>query len=264
MLYSSFDHTFVICAYKESPFLPLCIDSLLNQSIKSNIIISTSTPNSYIKNIASQYNLPLFINTGRKSIADDWNFGYSQAKTSLITIAHQDDIYLPTYFEEILKAVNSSSHPLILFTNYNELRNEQVSSPNFLVRYKRIMLAPLSISFFQHSKWLRRRILSFGCSICCPSVTYVKPFLPFPLFKYGFKSNLDWQTWETLSSLSGDFIYLSTSLIYHRIHADSETSNVIKSNIRSKEDYALFKKFWPSPVAKLFTKIYALSEKSNK
>ena len=46
------DHTFAICAYKESPYLEECIKSLKNQTIKSNILIATSTPNDYIKGIA--------------------------------------------------------------------------------------------------------------------------------------------------------------------------------------------------------------------
>ena len=52
------DHTFAICAYKESPYLEECIKSLKNQTIKSNILIATSTPNDYIKGIADKYAIP--------------------------------------------------------------------------------------------------------------------------------------------------------------------------------------------------------------
>ena len=37
-------HIFIILAYKQSQYLEDCIDSLLNQTIKSKIIITTSTP----------------------------------------------------------------------------------------------------------------------------------------------------------------------------------------------------------------------------
>ena len=37
------NHTFVICAYKESKYLEECIKSLINQTVKSNIIMTTST-----------------------------------------------------------------------------------------------------------------------------------------------------------------------------------------------------------------------------
>lgn len=43
------------------------------------------------------------------------------------------------------------------------------------------MLLPLRIRKFWSSKFIRRRILSFGCAICCPSVTFDKKNLPQPV-----------------------------------------------------------------------------------
>ena len=34
-------HTFTVCAYKESPYLEECVQSLINQTVKSKIIICT-------------------------------------------------------------------------------------------------------------------------------------------------------------------------------------------------------------------------------
>ena len=68
------DHTFAICAYKESPYLEECILSLKNQTVKSNIIMATSTPNEWIQGLAEKYEIPLYINTGEGGIAQDWNF----------------------------------------------------------------------------------------------------------------------------------------------------------------------------------------------
>ena len=39
MQYKGSDHTLVICAYKESPFLEECIVSLKKQNIQSHIIL---------------------------------------------------------------------------------------------------------------------------------------------------------------------------------------------------------------------------------
>ena len=50
-------HTFVICAYKESQYLEECIVSLINQETETNILISTSTPNDYIEELANKYNI---------------------------------------------------------------------------------------------------------------------------------------------------------------------------------------------------------------
>ena len=51
------NHTFAICAYKESPYLEECIQSLMNQTVKSDILIATATPSKYIDDIAAKYNL---------------------------------------------------------------------------------------------------------------------------------------------------------------------------------------------------------------
>ena len=74
-MFTSKDHTFVICAYKESPYLDECINSLLKQTIKSRIIIETSTPNDYINNYVKKYDLELFVNDDG-GLAKDWNFGF--------------------------------------------------------------------------------------------------------------------------------------------------------------------------------------------
>lgn len=37
-------HTFAVCAYRESPFLEDCVRSLVRQTVKSRILIATSTP----------------------------------------------------------------------------------------------------------------------------------------------------------------------------------------------------------------------------
>ena len=91
------EHTFVVCAYKESQYLEECIQSVLNQNIKSNVIISTGTPNSYIKEVAEKYKLQLFVNPNPSSLASDWNFAMGCAKTELVTLAHQDDVYEKDY-----------------------------------------------------------------------------------------------------------------------------------------------------------------------
>ena len=50
-------HTFVVLAYKESLFLEDCIKSVLNQTVKTNVKIATSTPNDFIDGLAKKYSL---------------------------------------------------------------------------------------------------------------------------------------------------------------------------------------------------------------
>ncbi|MDE5777373.1 MAG: glycosyltransferase family 2 protein [Lachnospiraceae bacterium] len=256
-------HTFVICAYKESPYLEKCILSLKKQTVSSKIIMVTSTPNAFISRIADKYDIPLIVNEGEGGITQDWNFGYTQADTPYITIAHQDDIYKKNYTEHVLKAFINSKRPLIFFSDYAELRNEKIVKRNQLLQVKRLMLLPMCLPGAKHSVFIRRRILSFGSPICCPSVAYAKENLPNPVFENGFRSNEDWEAWERLSRLKGDFLFDSDILVYHRIHEDSETSAIIKDNQRSDEDMIMYSKFWPRPIAALLTKLYAKGQDSN-
>lgn len=257
------EHTFVICAYKESPFLEKCILSLMKQSKKSEIIMVTSTPNVHIFRLAEIYKIPLFINEGESGIVQDWNFGYGKAETPYVTIAHQDDIYFKDYTKEALKCMNGCKRPLIFFSDYCELRDGEYVRSNKLLTIKRLMLLPLRIRPFWNSVFVRRRILSFGSPICCPSVMYAKENLPEPVFKVGFRSNEDWEAWEMLSKLKGSFIYSKKTLMAHRIHEESETSAIISENKRSDEDAVMYSKFWPGFMVKILVKLYAGAQKSN-
>ena len=98
--YKAEDHTFVICAYKESPYLGSCIRSVLSQNMQGNVCLTTSTPNQYIAALAQKYQIPVYVNPVSEGIAADWNFAVANAKTALVTLAHQDDRYFPEYTEK--------------------------------------------------------------------------------------------------------------------------------------------------------------------
>ncbi len=257
-------HTFVICAYKESPYLEECIKSVVSQKEYSEVILSTSTPNDYIKNLCNKYSIPMYINKGERGITQDWEYAIGQAETPIVTIAHQDDVYFEKYSRSIVGEYLSRERPLIFFTDYYEIRSGKVLKSNRLLRIKRFMLAPLRIRFFQSSIWMRRRILSFGSAICCPSVAYVSDNLENPLFLSHFRTNEDWEAWERFSRLDGEFVYIHKPLMAHRIHADSETSAMIQDGGRSAEDYEMYRKFWPELIAKALTRSYKSSEYSNR
>lgn len=263
MNYLAADHTYVLCAYKTSEYLEECITSLLAQTVKSNILIATSTPNTHISALAEKYNIPLYINEGEKGIGGDWNFAYGKAGTPLITIAHQDDIYEPAYTEEMLDFINKSKKPILYFSGYGELRNGEKVYNNSILKIKKLMLSPLEIKCFWTSRFVRRRVLSLGNCICCPAVTYVKENIGESPFTNDYLSNIDWQQWEIQSRKKGSFVYNKKPLMCHRIHEESTTTEIIGDSKRSKEDFDMFCKFWPRPVAKIIAKLYSNSEKSN-
>lgn len=263
MLDAYSQHTFCVCAYKESPYLEACLQSLKQQSIQSRILIATSTPNAYINGIAEKYNVPVFINEGEKGIGGDWNYALSCSDTPLVTIAHQDDIYCPRYTEQMIKRLQSCKTPILYFCGYGEIRDGLIITDNKLLKIKKWMLLPLRPTFMQKSIFVRRVILSFGNPICCPSVTYIKSKMDHKAFDTHFACDLDWDRWERSSKQKGAFVYHPDVLVLHRIHQDSETSNLIVNNIRSNEDFEMFRRFWPRRIAILLSKLYGRSQKSN-
>lgn len=262
-MYQTKDHTFVVCAYKESPYLRECILSLANQTVKSQIIVCTSTRNDFIDEVCQEFELPLHISGKKSGIARDWNFAMACAKTPLVTIAHQDDVYKPTYLESALFHLNRAENPLLFFSGYSELRDGVECVNNTLLTVKHLMLKPLENKKRSSSVRVRRMILAFGDPVGCPSITYVAPKLSLPLFMEDYFGSLDWQMLEEVSKLQGDFVYDPSVRMSHRIHRGSETSSLIESNLRSEEDYDMFCKFWPAPIARLLSKAYSLSQKSN-
>ncbi|WP_026510184.1 glycosyltransferase [Butyrivibrio sp. LC3010] len=264
--YRANDHTFAICAYGESQFLEECIKSVLDQKLRTNVIMATSTPSQYLTDLSNKYGIKLFVNEekiGKSNIATDWEFAVSCAGTPLVTIAHQDDIYKKDFSYEVINCINRAQKPLIAFTDYAELRNGEEVADIRNLNIKRIMLFPLRSRLLWASKFIRRRILSMGSPICCPSVTYVIENLPDQLFIPGYKGGIDWQAWERYSREKGDFVFVNNILMLHRIHADSETSAIIKGHERSDEDYAMFCMFWPKWIARIIAHFYRKGELQN-
>lgn len=259
------DLGFVICAYGESPYLEACVRSLLRQALKGNISIATPTPSAYIDGIAGKYGIPVFVRKERGdiegSIAADWNYAYSLADTPLVTLAHQDDVYGRRYAERVLEALNRAKRPLIAFTDYGEIRGGRFVRDNRLLWIKRLMLLPLRARPLQSSVTIRRRILSLGSPICCPSVCYVREHLPEVPFKEGYRTDLDWQAWEAFSKLEGDFVFVPRVLMGHRIHEGAETSRMIREEGRGGEDLEMFERFWPKRIANLLAGLYSGAER---
>lgn len=253
-------HTFAICAYGESEFLETCILSVKNQSIESDVIMTTSTPNNYLRNIAKKHGLELFSHENG-GIGNDWNFAYRCAKTKYITLAHQDDVYDARYCETILGEMKKIPNALIGFSLYLEIRKDEIVTENKNLKIKKILLKPLAIS--NHSRLIKRRILSLGSPICCPAVTYNKELLRDFSFDTELKTSLDWDAWERLSRKEGSFVYVKKHLMFHRIHEESETSKCIENKKRAVEDLMMFERFWPRFLAKGIYRFYSKSEEEN-
>jgi glycosyltransferase involved in cell wall biosynthesis len=258
------DHTFVILAYKESPYLEHCISSLLQQTVKSEIHLSTSTPSAFLENISLKCHIPLTIYNQSEGIASDWSFALAQGKTKYITLAHQDDMYLPQYTEYCVSAAEKIQTNLITFTDYDEIFDGTLRKHNLLLLTKRMIVFPFYV-FKQHisSSFLKRLMLSPGNPICCPSIMYNKDNIGRFEFDAAFSMNLDWEAALRLAEMSGDFIYIRKKMVHRRIHKGSESTHALQTYARQNEDRILFERLWPKPVANVLLSLYATAYKSN-
>jgi len=265
-MFEAKDHTFVICAYKENPFLRETILSLKQQTVLGTIILSTSTPNDYLREICRELGIELVINPRQHSAGDDWNYGYDYASTPLVTIAHQDDFYEPHYLSKMLETLNSYKvdEVSLLFSDYYELRDGGSVADNSLLRIKRVMNSLFRLRLFNKSRFVKRRVLSFGCSICCPSVLLVKPLAGESVFDTNYINSCDYKAWVDLASKKGRFVYLPEQLLGHRIYRESATTKNLDENIRQSEDQKILELLWPKGIARIIYSFYAKGEESNR
>jgi glycosyltransferase involved in cell wall biosynthesis len=262
-MYTPADLTFVVCAYGDNQNLPTTIQSLQEQTVRVKIILSTSTPSDYLKGLADKFHISYYVNPERKGPGADWNFGYSKATTKLVTIAHQDDLYDTQYAERILQNASKSKDPVIIFTDYYELRDDVHVTENKILSVKRKMNAVFKNKLFRKSHFMKRRVLSVGCPICCPSVTYNKEICGVAPFNTHYINSCDYQTFVDLIEKKGSFVYIPEILMGHRISEDSATTRNLANNIRQKEDLEIFEEFWPRTIAEKLYRLYSSSEKSN-
>lgn len=258
-------HAFAVLAYGSSPYLEECILSLKNQTVQSHIYITTSTPSPFLEDISRKYSIPLLINKGTGGIASDWSFAYNQCKTKYLTLAHQDDVYLPEYTQSCLKTAeeDASAQDLIIFTKYSELIGKGERSFEIHLFIKDILLFPFILKKRIMSFLLKHLILSFGNPISCPTVMYHKAVIGDFKFSEDFQCNMDWDAWLRLSCKKGSFVWIRAKLVKHRIHNDAQTSRQIRGNIRQKEDRLIFEYLWPKPIALVLSSLYSLSTRFN-
>ena len=246
-------HTFSICAYKTSPYLEECIKSIVNQTVKTNIIICSSTENDYIKQLAKKYNIKTYFRKGKSDIQDDWNFAVSKASTDLVTVAHQDDVYDKDYAKEIIN--NYTGKELMITTdNYYYINGKSVNQKN--LRIKRFLKFPLLIPIINNIRFIRKMTLSLGNTIQCPCACYNKKLIKGNIFTSKLKFGLDWDTFLKIYNMKGKCKYIPKKLMSFRISDESTTKKDMKDDTRYKEDVLMFKKFWPDFIVRIIMKMY--------
>ena len=260
------NHTFAIPVYRAAPRLAALVGSLRAQTAAgSEILLATSTPSTELEDYARREHLPLHINPELGGIAADWNFALAAARTPLVTLAHQDDAFAPSYLASLAAALERHPDAVIAFSDYAEHTALGPRAPNLNLRLKRTLIERA----FRGRECIseprdKLRLLSLGNPICCPSVLFNRAALGEFRFPRGFQTNLDWMAWLELARRPGGFVYVREGLVSKAVHAGSETTATIASRARAREDRALFAKMWPGPVAAALAAIYRLGYLANR
>lgn len=255
-------HCFAICAYKDSPYLENCIQSLKGQTVQTSILLATSTPSQYIEALAKKYEIPYHVRQGKSDIQDDWNFAYDLADAEYVTIAHQDDEYEPEYAQALLDAAEKMDDISLFITDYLPIKNGQAGPRDLNSKIRRLLRMPLKISGLADKTWVKKGILCLGNSICCPAVTYHKTMLGTSIFTSEYKYNLDWDTFYKYACLPGRFAYVDRHLTHYRVHDGATSKEFIEDQRRVKDDISMFRKFWPEWVVKLIMIPYKMAYKT--
>lgn len=255
-------HTFIILAYKESPYLQACVDSVSRQTVTSEVIICTSTPNKHIQDIADKYGINVLANPNGGSIGKDWNFGMRSASTKYVTLAHQDDEYHANFAEQCIAMAerNINAKPLMAFTRSLTYKDDKEVGVSFKNIIRWLLIFPFHFKRCISSKSVKKSILFFSNSISCPGVFYIKENLPGFQFNEQAKYILDWQAWYDMSQMEGAFIYVPHVLHTHREHEGSATSSTQLSALQQEELDLLYRIWGSRAVAKFITKLLVLAK----
>ena len=260
--YKAEDLTMVICAYKECEYLEKCIQSVVKQTNKPNVMISTSTPNEHINGLAEKYGIEVRVNPDGGQVKD-YNFAMKQPDTELVMLMHQDELIRKDFVEKTIRELNKAKRPIIAFTNYIEMHDNVVDrKPSTIVKIKRIMLIPMLIKPLMRNGHMKRLIQLLGNPITHPTVVCVMKEMPDEIFREEYIASMDWDLWERLSHQEGSFVYVPDVLLCHRMNSDNQTSVLFRtSDARYKEESEIFSRFWPKWIVRIIMHFYSGTQK---
>ena len=178
-------------------------------------------------------------------------------------IAHQDDILHPQFVEKSLRGLNRASKPILSFTNYLEMVDGNVErKPSALILIKRMLVWPMRVPVARRTVFMKRLGQCLGNPITHPTVICVMKEMPEEIFREGYPASMDWDLWERLSWEKGEFAYVGSVLLLHRMTSENATAKLIHStNARYSEEYEILSRFWPKPVARIIMHFYSRSAK---
>lgn len=250
-------HTFVVPTYGENPYLRGCLRSLKAQTVPARVVVTTSTPCAHIRDAADELGIAVVVNPARRGIGADWNFALAQAGTRLVTLAHQDDEYLPDFLATTLALFSKNSSATMAFTGFQQISDTGTPQTSRVSFVKDLLLAAFAGRRESVTGFRGRLLLSFGNPISCSAVSFDRDKLGAFQFSETLASNLDWQAWLSLIERGDSLAYCPDRLVRRRYNAQTETSRLIQDGRRRAEDQMMFDKLWPKPLSWLIGRAYA-------
>jgi glycosyltransferase involved in cell wall biosynthesis len=252
-------HTFVVPTFGRPAWLAECLESLRAQTVRSRILVTTSTPNEEVQTIAAAQDVPVVVNPECGGIGADWNFALAQAPAGWVTIAHQDDWYAPAYAERCLEGGATTPRPLLVFSSCTEVFEETGREVGNVAIKRAICEAVFAGGSAITARWRKRLLLSFADPIPCPAVMLYRDAAPRFAFERGWKCGLDWAAWLELARHEGAFVYVREALVRRRVHPGCTTQ--VNLDARAEEDSRILRQLWPAPVAGIIAAMYARSHR---
>jgi hypothetical protein len=249
-------HSFVVLAYKDSPFLQGCMEGLAAQTVKTQIVVATSTPSPFIDAIAARFGAEVKINPRAEGIGADWNFGLNASSANYVTLAHQDDTYDPRFAERTLGLFEKNPQAALCFTAYGEIDDAGRATRSKISLIKHSLEAAILGRREQVGGTRLRAFLAFGNPLPCSAVTFNRARLSDFRFSLEYKSNLDWDAWLRLQERGEIFLHAPERLVGRRHNPLTETSRLIREGIRQKEDSQMFRRIWPAPLGGALAYLY--------
>lgn len=253
-------HTFVVPTYGRSPHLEACLESLRRQSAPSAMVVATSTPFAGLEELCEGFGARLVVHGPNRGIGNDWNRAIEAATTPLVTVAHQDDIYLPGYSAAMLEAHRARPEASLYFCDTGEVTDDgRPRADGLNLRVKRLLVGAAFVGRGAiRGPVARRLLLGLGNAVVCPAVTLNMRLSPHFRFREDLRTNMDWLAWLELAEI-GPVAYVPRRLMDHRVHPESETARCLDDGTRRAEDALVLERLWPRPIAGLIGRLYSRS-----
>ncbi|HEX5051907.1 MAG TPA: glycosyltransferase [Planctomycetota bacterium] len=229
--------TFAIPCRDAGPWLRPLLESLLAQSRQDFVLLlvddrSRDGSVALAREVAGTRVL-IHENETPRGIGGNWNRCVELAATPFVCLAHQDDVYEPTYLERMLEALQARPDAGLAHCRATAVDAAGVPFASPAERFKD--------HFWKHEPGEDRAAhyarLWRGNFVCCPSVLYrtdaVRAAGP---FRADLRFALDWEFWFRMLRRGFGIVDVAEPLVRYRRHAAQASSEATADHSRFEEE----------------------------